>query len=98
MILGGEARVDAKARTELGWLIGARLLLAGLSLALAVALDRIDAFDAFAAGAGISGVYWTVAGAFLATVVSGLMVSRTINPVRFATVQVAIDLTIVTIS
>jgi two-component system sensor histidine kinase PilS (NtrC family) len=96
VILGGEVRVDAKARTELGWLIGARLLLAGLSLALAVALDRIDSFDAFAAGAGISGVYWTVAGAFLATVVSGLMVSRTINPIRFATVQVAIDLTIVT--
>ena len=93
VILAGEERVDSKARTELGWLIAARLLLAGLSLGLAVTLDRIEAFEA---GSGIWGVYWTVAGAFLATVVSGLMVSRTINPSRFATVQVAIDLTIVT--
>lgn len=93
VILGGEVRVDAKTRTELGWLIGARLLLAGLSLGLAVTLDRIEAFET---GSGLWGVYWTVAGAFLATVVSSLMVSRTINPARFATVQVAIDLTIVT--
>ncbi len=93
VILGGEERVDAKARRELGWLIGARLLLAGLSLGLAVALNRIQTFEA---GAGIQGVYWTAAGAFLATVISALRVSRTINPVRFATAQVVIDLTIVT--
>lgn len=93
VILAGEENVDAKTRTELGWLIGARLLLAGLSLGLAVTLDRIEAFET---GAGIWGVYWTVAGAFLATIVSGLLVSRTINPSRFATVQVVTDLTIVT--
>jgi two-component system sensor histidine kinase PilS (NtrC family) len=93
VILEGGVNVDTKARTELGWLIAARLLLAGLSLGLAVTLDRIEAFEA---GAGIWGVYWTVAGAFLATIVSGLMVSRTINPARFATVQVVTDLTIVT--
>ncbi len=93
VILGGEERVDAKARKELAWLIGARLLLSGLSLGLAITLDRIEAFEA---DSGIWGVYWTVAAAFMATIVSGLMVTRTINPSRFATVQVAIDLTIVT--
>ena len=93
VILGGEERVDAKARKELAWLIGARLLLSGLSLGLAITLDRIEAFEA---DSGIWGVYWTVAAAFMATIVSGLMVHRTINPSRFATVQVAIDLTIVT--
>ena len=93
VILEERENVDAKARTELGWLIGARLLLAGLSLGLAVTLDRIEAFEA---GVGIWGVYWTVAGAFLATIVSGLMVNRTANPARFATLQVVTDLTIVT--
>ena len=92
-ILGGEERVGATVLSGLAGLIGARLMLAALSLGLAVTLDRIEAPDA---GSAIWGVYWTVAAAFLATIVSGLMVSRTINPARFATVQVVIDLTIVT--
>jgi two-component system sensor histidine kinase PilS (NtrC family) len=93
MILEGDQRVDSNARTALGWLLGARLLLAGLSLALAVTLDRIETT---AGGSGIWGVYWTVAAAFFATIVSALLVGRTKNPTRFATVQVAIDVTIVT--
>jgi len=68
-------------------------MLAALSLGLAVTLDRIEAT---VGGSGIWGVYWTVAAAFFATVVSGLMLSRTRNPVRFATFQVVIDLAIVT--
>jgi two-component system sensor histidine kinase PilS (NtrC family) len=91
--LEGDERTDAKARIGLGLLLGARLLLAGLSLGLAFTLDRIGAT---AGGPGIWGVYWTVAAAFFATIVSGLMVARTRKPQRFATAQVAIDITIVT--
>lgn len=93
MIPDGHEGVDSKARTTLGWLLGARLFLAGLALALAVTLDRIEGTSA---GPSIWGVYWTVAAAFFATVVSGLLVGRTRHPTRFATVQVAIDVAIVT--
>jgi two-component system sensor histidine kinase PilS (NtrC family) len=86
-------RVDSKALTGLGWLLGARLLLAGLSLGLAVTIDRIEADQGHL---GIWGVYWTVVAAFMATIVSARMVHRTRNPSRFATVQVGIDVTIVT--
>lgn len=86
-------RVDRVARTGLGWLLGARLLLAGLSLGLAVTIDRIEGEQA---GPGIWGVYWTVAAAFLATIVSARMVTRTRDPARFAAVQVAVDVAIVT--
>jgi len=84
---------ESKSRKGLDWLLGARLLLAGLSLALAVTLDRIEDGQG---GSGIWGVYWTVIAAFFATIVSGFMVGRTKNPSRFATVQVGIDVAIVT--
>ena len=93
MTLEGDDQVDSRARTSLGWLLGARLLLAALSLGLAVTLDRIGGATG---GPGLSGVYWTVAAAFFATIVSGLLVTRTRHPRRFATVQVAIDISIVT--
>jgi two-component system sensor histidine kinase PilS (NtrC family) len=85
-------RVDA-ARTGLGWLLSGRLLLAGLSLGLAVTLDRIEGGQGHA---GIWGVYWTVVAAFAATIASALMVTRTARPQRFATFQVGIDVAIVT--
>ncbi len=93
MILAEEEHVDSKVRTGLGWLVGGRLLLAGLSLGLAVTLDRIEVTKG---GPAILGVYWTVVGAFLATIVSALMVARTKNPARFAIFQVATDVVIVT--
>ena len=80
-------------RTGLGYLIGGRLLLAGLSLGLAVAIDRMEGGSSHA---GIWGVYWTVIAAFVATIVSASMVHRTADPARFATSQVGIDVTIVT--
>jgi two-component system sensor histidine kinase PilS (NtrC family) len=85
--------VDPKSRTGLDWLLAARLLLAGLSLALAVILDRIEGSQV---NSGIWGVYWTVVAAFFATIVSGFMVSRTRDASRFATAQVGIDVAIVT--
>ena len=90
--VGGE-RADGMTRTGLGWLLAARLLLAALSLGLAVSLDRLDGGQGNPA---IWGVYWTVIAAFAATIVSGILAPRTRNPERFATVQVGIDLAIVT--
>ncbi|CAN0375578.1 unnamed protein product, partial [Discosporangium mesarthrocarpum] len=82
-----------RERRALGYLIGGRLLLAGLSLGLAVAIDRMEGGGSHT---GIWGVYWTVIAAFLATIVSASMIQRTSDPARFATVQVGIDVTIVT--
>jgi two-component system sensor histidine kinase PilS (NtrC family) len=73
--------------------VGARLLLAGLSLGLAVTVDKLDGGQGNPA---IWGVYWTVVAAFIATIVSALMAPRTRDPNRFATVQVGIDVAIVT--
>jgi len=83
---------DARSVAGLGWLLAARLLLAGMSLGLAVTVDRLEGGH----GPGIWGVYWTIVAAFVATIVSALKVGRTRDPGRFATVQVAIDVSIVT--
>ena len=85
-------RAESRAGAGLGWLVGARLLLAGMSLGLAVTVDRLDG----AQGSGIWGVYWTIIAAFVATIVSALQLARTRNPERFATWQVAFDVVIVT--
>ncbi len=90
---GREEPVGESTRSGLGWLLAARLLLAGLSLGLAVILDRLEAPHGNPA---IWGVYWTIVLAFTATVVSGLLAPRTRNPERFATFQVGIDVAIVT--
>ena len=72
MSLAGATRVDVNTRTGLGWLLGARLLLAGLSLGLAVSIDRVEASPG---GTAIWGVYWTIVGAFMATIVSATMIN-----------------------
>lgn len=93
MVQDAGERVERMSRAGLGWLICARLLLTGLSLGLAVIVDRLDGGNGNPA---IWGVYWTVVAAFLATIASALMVPRTRDPEHFATVQVCIDVTIVT--
>jgi two-component system sensor histidine kinase PilS (NtrC family) len=87
------AGAGARARTGLGWLLSGRLLLAGLSLGLAVAIDRVESSPD---GTAIWGVYWTIIAAFMATIVSAHRVERTRDPRRFATLQVGIDVAIVT--
>ncbi len=93
MILEGKALPDATNRAWLRWLVGARLLLSALALALAVTLDQLDGAQG---NPLIWGVYWTVGAAFAATIVSALMAQRTRNVNRFATVQIGIDVGIVT--
>ncbi|MCR9096863.1 MAG: ATP-binding protein [bacterium] len=92
MGLAAATSID-RDRRGLGYLIGGRLVLAGLSLGLAVAIDRMEGGSS---QSGIWGVYWTVIAAFVATIVSASMIHRTSNPARFATAQVGIDVTIVT--
>lgn len=92
MGLAAATSID-RDRSALGYLIGGRLLLAGLSLGLAVAIDRMEGGSSHS---GIWGVYWTVIAAFVATIVSASMIHRTSDPARFATFQVGIDVTIVT--
>ena len=53
-------------------MLGARLLLAGLSLGLAVSIDRVEASPG---GTAIWGVHWTIVGAFMATIVSATMIN-----------------------
>ena len=60
------ASSEDKERARLGGLLVARLLLAGMSLGLAVAIDRVDPHGT----PGIWGVYWTIVAAFMATMVS----------------------------
>ena len=93
MIFEGKALSNANGRAWLHWLVGARLLLSGLSLTLVVTLDQLDGAHG---NPLIWGVYWTVGAAFAATIVSAVMAQRTRNVNRFATVQVAIDVGIVT--
>ena len=93
MSLAGATRVDSKAQTGLDWLLGARLVLAGMSLGLAVTIDRLEVDQDHP---GIWGVYWTIVAAFTATIVSALMGRRTEDPARFATLQVGFDVAIVT--
>jgi two-component system sensor histidine kinase PilS (NtrC family) len=85
--------VETTARTRLGFLLAARLLLAGISLAVAVTMDRMDGGHGNPA---IWGVYCTIVAAFVATIISARMVQSTRDAARFATLQVAIDVTIVT--
>lgn len=89
----GAGRTSARARTGLGWLLSGRLLLAGLSLGLAVAIDRIESDHGASA---IWGVYWTIVTAFMATIASAHRVDSTRDPARFAMLQVGIDVSIVT--
>lgn len=89
--LDGE-RGSSRPTAGLGWLLGARLLLAGMSLGLAATLDRLEGGQ----GPGIWGVYWTIVAAFVAAIVSALRIARTRDPDRFARLQVAFDVAIVT--
>jgi two-component system sensor histidine kinase PilS (NtrC family) len=86
-------REEARARMGLSGLLSGRLLLAALSLGLAVAIERVDPSSGPVA---VEGVYWTIIAAFLATIVGAYRVERTPDPRRFATFQVGFDVAIVT--
>jgi two-component system sensor histidine kinase PilS (NtrC family) len=73
-------------------LMGARLALALVSLGIAVALDAVGLGYRFAQPRGLWG---TVGFAFLATAVYGLVLPRVRNGARFAAVNIATDIAIV---
>jgi hypothetical protein len=73
-------------------LMGARLMLALVSLGIALALDTtVGDVD----GPGRRGLYGTVAFAFLATAVYGVVLPRIRRPGRFAAFNIAADIAIV---
>ncbi|MDJ0848463.1 MAG: ATP-binding protein [Myxococcota bacterium] len=85
-------RRDGAFEQRLVVLMGARLTLALVSLGITLALDAAvgDASD----GERI-GLYGTVAAAFVATVVYGLVLPRIRRPRRFAAINIATDIVIV---
>ena len=94
----GSALADADAPTparrplerRLVVMMGARLGLSVLSLGLALALDAADGSVA------VAGLYHTVAVAFLATAVCGVVLGRIRRIRPFAAVNIAMDIGIVT--
>jgi two-component system sensor histidine kinase PilS (NtrC family) len=85
--------LDQQGEQRLVWLMFGRLVLSVVSFGLAVGLDGL--------GRGLTeearvGMYWTVTLAFFATVISGTAFGRVRRPRRFASVQIAIDVAIVT--
>ena len=85
--------LDKETERRLVWLMGGRLFLALSSLVIAAGLDGIgrDLSDE-----ARNGIYWTVAFAFFAAVISGTSFGRIRNPDRFASLQIAMDVAIVT--
>jgi len=83
-------RVDRR-RAE--WLLLGRLVLTGLSFAIGVGLE-VPGGELTEQGR--TGLFWTVAVAFGATAISATLVRRLRNLHRFAALQIALDVTIVT--
>jgi two-component system sensor histidine kinase PilS (NtrC family) len=81
----------AQRRAE--WLLLGRLVLTGVSFGIAAVLEgpRDELSDAARVG-----LFWTVALAFGATAISATLVRRLRNLHRFAAVQIALDVSIVT--
>lgn len=90
---GGARALDARAEQRLLWLMFARLALLLVSFVIAVGLDALGRSLEPEAREGL---YWTVSAAFLATVVSGALFPRVRRANRFAAVQLAIDVALVT--
>jgi len=85
--------VDAHTEQRLLWLMFARLVLALVSFGIALGMDALGGSLPEEARRGL---YWTVSAAFLATVISAALFSRVRSPGRFAAVQLATDVALVT--
>jgi two-component system sensor histidine kinase PilS (NtrC family) len=85
--------LGAMARRRAEWLLLGRLVLTSLSFAIGVGLEGpgVELVES-----GRTGLFWTVALAFGATAISATLVRRLRHLHRFAAVQIAIDVAIVT--
>jgi two-component system sensor histidine kinase PilS (NtrC family) len=83
---------DGRSERRLTWLLFARLLLSAVSLVIAIGLDALGRELSDEARLGL---YWTVAGAFLATALSAAAFKRIRRPQLFAAVQISLDVAIV---
>jgi two-component system sensor histidine kinase PilS (NtrC family) len=83
---------DGRSERRLTWLLFARLVLSGVSLAIAIGLDALGRELSDDARQGL---YWTVAFAFLATALSAASFKRIRRPQVFAAVQISVDVAIV---
>jgi two-component system sensor histidine kinase PilS (NtrC family) len=87
-----------RAQTErrLVALMSARLGLTLLGFGIVLGLDAFGLSSPLGVTAR-RGLYWTLAFGFLATAVAGLSLGRVRNPMRFAAMQLAADLAVVTL-
>ena len=91
-----ESPFRADVERQLVALMSGRLLLTLLSLGIVLVLDRAGLVESL--GEGIRyGLYWTLALGFFATALSGLWLRRIRRPARFAAVQLAVDLGVVSL-
>jgi two-component system sensor histidine kinase PilS (NtrC family) len=85
-----------EAQRQLVGLMFARLLLTLVSLGIVLVLDQSGLVEPLGERAR-HGIYWTLALGFLATAFSGWWLRRSERPARFASVQMAIDLCVVSL-
>lgn len=88
-----EVPLSRSARWRAEWLLLARLVLTGASFAIGVGLE-IPGSEV--SESGRDGLFWTCALAFGATAISAAMLRRVRELHRFAAVQIALDVAIVT--
>ena len=92
---GGELPLSVATERRLVALMVARLALSLLSFGILLLLDGIGVGPTLSETER-SGLYWTLAFAFLATALSGLAFDRARSAANFATFQIAADVGIVT--
>ena len=90
---GRQSSLDHGLHRRLVMLMGARVGIAVVSLGVALGIEAVG--DEFTT-AEWRGFYATVAFAFSTTVIAGLILHRVIHPQRFAALNVATDIVIVT--
>jgi len=92
----GEPLFGARTERRLVALMSARLALTLVSFGIVLVLDGAG-LAAPLSDSARGGLYWTLAFGFLATAVSGGLLGRVRNPMRFAAAQLGVDVCVVSL-